>query len=136
MTETPQEARIYSLGQSLGRLEGQVEALAQSLQREHDERIAAMKAQEARADAIDKRIEGILGKLAEQIGKLSESATDTKTGLVALSDKRDNNVSASRWFIGIALMAATALGSVVSGIDRRAAPQSSSPCTAPLTTPR
>jgi hypothetical protein len=93
--------RIYALGQSLGRLEGQVEALAQSLQREHDERIAAMKAHEQRADATDRRVEEILDRLAEQIAKVGMAVDREHSQVETLKDSRSNSISATRWFVGI-----------------------------------
>lgn len=109
------DQRIYTLGQSLGRLEGQVEALAQSLQREHDERIAAMKAHEMRADATDRRVEEILDRLAEQIANVGKAVDREHLNVEAMKDSRANRINATRWFTGIgvtvALSAAAMYGS-------------------------
>jgi hypothetical protein len=119
------DQRIYALGQSLGRLEGQVEALAQSLQREHDERISAMKAQELRADATDRRVEEILDRLAEQIGNVGKAIDREHVEVEGLKSRRENGISATRWFAGIgvtiALSAAAMYGSY-RGVEHGTAP--------------
>lgn len=94
------DQRIYDHGQLLGRLEGQVASLAQSLEREHDERIAAMKAHEQRADATDRRVEQILDRLAEQIGRVGDAVHTDHTEIDNLKERRDNGVSATRWLVG------------------------------------
>jgi chromosome segregation ATPase len=111
VTEPTSDSRLYQLGQSLGRLEGQVEALVQSLQREHDERIAAMKEQERRSDATDRRIEEILSRLADQISGVASNNSSQAKEIQDLKDRRGDSVSASRWFVGIGLTIVVATSS-------------------------
>jgi hypothetical protein len=103
VSESSADERLYSLGQSLARLEGQVEALVQSLQREHDERIAAMKEHERRSDATDRRIEGVVDRLAEQIAALANTAASGAKDIQDLKDRHGDGINASRWFVGIGL---------------------------------
>jgi len=111
VTEPTSDSRLYQLGQSLGRLEGQVEALVQSLQREHDERIAAMKEQERRSDATDRRIEEILSRLADQIALVASTNASQGKDIQDLKDRRGDGINASRWFVGVGLTVVVAFTS-------------------------
>lgn len=124
MTEQTADQRIYQLGHALGRLEGNVEQLALALQREHDERIAAMKAHELRADATDRRVEEILDRLAQQIGRLGQEVAADRSAITSLQSRRNDSISASRWFAGIVITLAVS-GASMYGSFRGA---ESAPC--------
>lgn len=95
------DQRIFTLGQALGRLEGQVEQIASALRNEHEERVAAMVEHQQRSDSLDRRVDTILQSLAEQISKLSSSIERDKSDITDLKERRNNTVDASRWILGI-----------------------------------
>lgn len=94
----------------MGRLEGNVEQLALAIKREHEERTAAFAEHRMWNVETDKRIELVLDRLATQIGTLTGVVEINKNetarahlAIDGMKERKTDNISAWRWFVGIAI---------------------------------